>query len=84
MLAAIFSRAVCATRSAATVPNVPAPDDWSAVTRRHQSNQLPWAGFLAAGWGAIGATIGASQGFFDREEALVYVATNVTAGKVSS
>ena len=48
------------------------------------SKQLPWAGFLAAGWGAIGAAIGASPGFFDREEALVYVATNVTAGKVSS
>lgn len=38
-----------------------------------KSNQVPWAAFLAAGWGAIGATIGASDGFFDREETLVYV-----------
>jgi uncharacterized protein YcfJ len=45
-----------------------------------ESNQLPWAAFLAAGWGAIGATIGASDGFFDREETLVYLASNVTAG----
>jgi hypothetical protein len=45
-----------------------------------ESNQLPWAAFLAAGWGAIGAAIGASDGFFDREETLVYLASNVTAG----
>jgi len=45
-----------------------------------KSNQVPWAAFLAAGWGAIGATIGAADGFFDREETLVYLASNVTAG----
>lgn len=45
-----------------------------------ESNQVPWAAFLAAGWGAIGAAIGASDGFFDREETLVYLASNVTAG----
>lgn len=45
-----------------------------------KSNSVPWAAFLAAGWGAIGAAIGASDGFSDRKETLVYVATNTTAG----
>ena len=44
-----------------------------------ESNQGSWAAFMAAGWGAIGAVIGASEGFFDREETLVYLASNGTA-----
>jgi hypothetical protein len=44
-----------------------------------QSNQGAWAVILAAGWGAIGAAIGASDGFFDHKEMLVYVASNVDA-----
>ena len=44
-----------------------------------ESNQGSWAAVMAAGWGAIGAVIGASDGFFDREETLVYLASDVTA-----
>jgi uncharacterized protein YcfJ len=44
-----------------------------------ESNQGSWAAFMAAGWGAIGAALGASDAFFDREETLVYLASNVTA-----
>jgi uncharacterized protein YcfJ len=44
-----------------------------------ESNRGSWAAFMAAGWGAIGAVIGASDGFFDREETLVYLASHVTA-----
>ena len=45
-----------------------------------ESNQVPWAVLLAAGWGAIGAVIGVSDGFFDRAETLVYLASSVTGG----
>ena len=44
-----------------------------------ESNQGSWAALMAAGWGAVGAVIGASDGAFDRKETLVYLASNVTA-----
>ena len=37
-----------------------------------KSNRVPWALVMSAGWGAIGAVIGASDGFFDRKESLIY------------
>jgi hypothetical protein len=48
-----------------------------------KTNRFPWAAALAAGWGGFGAAIGASDGFFDRAETLVYVAPNVTADALS-
>jgi uncharacterized protein YcfJ len=48
-----------------------------------ESNRLPWAAFLAVGWGAIGAAIGASDGFSDREETVVY-AVQVEAAHLQS
>ena len=45
-----------------------------------KTNQLSWAALLATGWAAVGAVIGASDGFFDREETLVYLARDVAAG----
>jgi uncharacterized membrane protein len=43
-----------------------------------ESNQGLWSALMAAGWGVIGAVIGASDGFSDRQETLVYLASNVT------
>lgn len=43
-----------------------------------KSNRVPWALFMSAGWGAFGAGIGASDGFFDRRESLVYQAQLAT------
>jgi hypothetical protein len=40
-----------------------------------ESNQASWSAFLAAGWGALGAAFDAWDGFFDRDETLVYVAS---------
>jgi hypothetical protein len=42
-----------------------------------ETNRLPWAVFMGVGWGAIGAGIGASDGYFDRRESLVYQAPPV-------
>ena len=42
-----------------------------------KSNRVPWTLFMSAGWGAFGAGIGASDGFFDRKESLVYEAQSV-------
>jgi hypothetical protein len=42
-----------------------------------KSNRVPWTLFMSAGWGAFGAGIGASDGFFDRKESLVYEAQPV-------
>ena len=44
-----------------------------------KSNRVPWALFMSAGWGAFGAGIGASDGFFDRKESLVYQAQLATS-----
>ncbi len=42
-----------------------------------KSNRVPWTLLMSAGWGAFGAGIGASDGFFDRKESLVYEAQSV-------
>lgn len=46
-----------------------------------KSNRVPWTLFMSAGWGAIGAGIGASDGFFDRKASTVYQAPPVTPAK---
>jgi len=45
-----------------------------AGTLTVKSNRVPWGLLLAAGWGAVGALIGASDGFADRKETVVYQA----------
>jgi hypothetical protein len=37
-----------------------------------ETNRAEWALFMAGGWAAIGAAIGVSDGFTDREEIVVY------------
>jgi hypothetical protein len=37
-----------------------------------ETNRAEWALFMAGGWAAIGAAIGASDGFTDRKEIVVY------------
>ncbi len=39
-----------------------------------ETNRAAWSAILAAGWGAVGALIGAADGFVDREEVVIYAA----------
>ena len=43
-----------------------------------ETDRAAWSAILAAGWFAVGAIIGASDGFFDREEVVIYTATTNT------
>ena len=40
-----------------------------------ETNRAVWSAILAAGWGAVGALIGAADGFFDCEEVVICAAT---------
>lgn len=47
-----------------------------------RSNRLAWTAFLAAGWAAVGATIGAIDGFGDSSETLIYATSDDVSSKV--
>ena len=53
-----------------------AREDWAAVMALSavllaQSNKAEWAMFMGAGWGAVGAAIGATNGL-SRAETVIY------------
>lgn len=41
-----------------------------------ETNRAAWSAILAAGWSAIGALIGASDGFSESEELVIYATTS--------